>query len=204
MPGEFSVAREEARRLTDTYLDTNDWRLYRAGYALRVRRRGKSAAATLKSMAAAGERGLRVRREISEPLESEGPAGDLEVLRGSTGPVGWRVGVLSGPRELRSLFEVRTRRSVYGVYRGGERIGEVALDETEIPVEGGRAAMLGRVEVEAEPGAIEEIESFVGELREGCGLLPATASKFEVGLRAQGLTPTEPGPEEVEVPPDAG
>ncbi len=205
--GEASAGREEVRRLTDTYLDTDDWRLYRAGYALRVRCRGKSAAATLKSLAAGGEGGLRERREISEPLASEGPPEDLEALRGSTGPVGWRVGVLAGPRELRSLFEVRTRRSVYGVYRGGERVGEVALDETEIPVPGGRAAVLGRIEVEAEPGAVEEIEPFVGELREGCGLLPATTSKFEAGLLAQGLAPPgppDPVPEEVEAPQTTG
>lgn len=201
--GEVSVSREEVRRLTDTYLDTGDWRLYRAGYALRVRRRGKGAVVTLKSLAAAGEGGIRERREISEPLESEGPGDDLEALREAAGPVGWRVGALTGRRELQGLFEVRTRRSVYGLSRGGERIGEVALDETEIPVEGGKPAVVGRVEVEAEPGAVGKIEPFVGELREGCGLLPATTSKFETGLRAQGLTPPRPPesePEEVEAP----
>ena len=65
-----------ASDLTDIYYDTEDWRLYRAGYALRVRNTdGKSAEATMKALSPA-EDGLRRRREISEPLEGvETPAG---------------------------------------------------------------------------------------------------------------------------------
>jgi inorganic triphosphatase YgiF len=48
----------EAKELTDTYYDTEDWRFYRAGYALRVRRDGKRVEATMKSLAAPEEGGL--------------------------------------------------------------------------------------------------------------------------------------------------
>ena len=33
-----SVVSGETRELTDDYFDTEDWRIYRAGYALRIRR----------------------------------------------------------------------------------------------------------------------------------------------------------------------
>src|SRR5215203_9968 len=68
-----------ARELSDVYYDTEDWRLYRAAYALRVRNTdGQSAEATMKALAPA-EGGLRRRREISEPIEG------IETLRGSPG-----------------------------------------------------------------------------------------------------------------------
>ena len=38
------------RELKDAYFDTEDWRLYRAAYALRVRRDGQSAQATMKAL----------------------------------------------------------------------------------------------------------------------------------------------------------
>jgi triphosphatase len=55
-----------ARELSDLYYDTEDWRLYRAGYAMRVRNTdGQSSQATMKALVPA-EGGIR-RREISDP-----------------------------------------------------------------------------------------------------------------------------------------
>ena len=53
--------------IIDTYLDTPDWRLHRAGYSLRIRRSGGGVEATLKSLAE-GQEVLRRRTEFSEPL----------------------------------------------------------------------------------------------------------------------------------------
>jgi hypothetical protein len=84
-----------ASELADVYYDTEDWRLYRAGYALRVRNTdGKSAEATMKALSPA-EGGIRRRREISEPLE------DVEILKGISGPVGDRARRLAGTADLR-------------------------------------------------------------------------------------------------------
>ena len=74
-----SVLPGGTKEITDTYYDTDDWRLYRAGYALRLRRDGGSAEATMKSLTPA-EDALRRRREISEPLE-----GGIETLKGTSG-----------------------------------------------------------------------------------------------------------------------
>jgi inorganic triphosphatase YgiF len=113
----FSVVPGSTRELTDTYLDTEDWRLYRAGYALRVRRKGsnKSLELTMKSLAPFGDcsGGEVRRREISERVrngEEGGP--DLSEARG---PVGGMLRALTGSREVRPLFEIRTRRRTFSL-----------------------------------------------------------------------------------------
>ena len=168
--------------LVDGYYDTGDWRLYRAGYALRVREGGDKAEATMKSLSG-GKGNLRRRREISEPLKD----GAIGTLRKGTGPVGERLRLLVGDREVGRIFEVRTHRRTFalsvvdetggatdrssveassggvvedaagdvrGPSGGSTPVGEVVLDSTEIPLgEAGESAGLTRVEVEVEAGA---------------------------------------------------
>src|SRR5829696_5708352 len=159
----LAVVPAETKQLVDTYYDTEDWRFYRAGYALRVRRDGESFEATMKSLTPA-EGALRQRREISEPLE-----GNARSPKGTRGPVGERVRRLAGARALRPLFEVRTHRRTFALrperpsanggvvedasgdirQRGTEgetTLGEVALDETEIS--GDAPTRLSRIEIE--------------------------------------------------------
>jgi triphosphatase len=87
------IVPEPARELTDIYYDTDDWRLYRAGYKLRLRRDGQSAQATMKALAPP-EDGLRRRREISEPTEG------VETLKRIPGPVGERARRVAGTADL--------------------------------------------------------------------------------------------------------
>jgi triphosphatase len=202
-----------ARELTDIYYDTEDWRFYRAGYALRVRRDGQSAQATMKVLAPA-EGGLRRRREISEPIEG------VKTLKGNPGPVGERARKVAGTADLRPLFEVRTARRIFTLQSetssSGEIVedasgtirrqnsehdgivGEVALDESEIFANDGARTHLSRVEVEA--GSDAQIQDGVGDfvevLREALKLRPTRASKFRTGLSVSGLSP--------EVAPDFG
>ncbi|MCL6437329.1 MAG: CHAD domain-containing protein [Rubrobacteraceae bacterium] len=174
-------------RIVDTYYDTSDWRVMRAGYAARVRRvEGDGAEATMKLLARGDPSGLKVRREISCPVgEGESPL--------SAGAVGERLGYLAGNRKLKVLFEVRTRRRVYEISLGGRRLGEVTLDDTRVcSPDGGRERGMMRVEVEVEDAAHPALGSFVDGLREACGLEPATRSKFGTGLEVAGLEP--PGP----------
>jgi triphosphatase len=190
--GEPEIAPGGLREISDTYYDTGDWRLYRAGFALRVRRRkgSGSAEATLKSLESATE-GRRTRREISERIESE------EALRDAPGGVGERIRALIGSEALDPIFEVRTRRRTFALSGADGAVGEVVLDETEIPMPGdaGRPAVLRRVEVELVAGGedhLEELERFVDSLRAGCQLSPAATSKYEAALFARGLEPPEP------------
>jgi triphosphatase len=105
----LAVVPAETKQLVDTYYDTEDWRFYRAGYALRVRRDGRRFEATMKSLAPPEDSGLKRRREISEPLRS----GGFKPLTTARGPVGERLRLLTGMRDLRRLFEVRTRRKTF-------------------------------------------------------------------------------------------
>ena len=187
------VSAGETREISDTYLDTEDWRIYRAGYALRIRRtKGKSKPeATMKSLVSEDATpGLKSRREISEPLDNP----ESEALEAASGPVGERVQALAGPKALRPLFEVETHRSAYSIILDGSWVGEIALDETTIPLEeGAEPVRLRRVEVEVEPEEVLRLEPFVERLKRECRLTPATASKYESGLSARKLRAESPG-----------
>jgi CHAD domain-containing protein len=208
------VAPEPTEEITDAYYDTEDWRFYRAGYALRVRKSGGGVESTMKSLAPA-EGNLRRRREISEPLKDEKPA----TLRKTPGPVGERARALLGDRELRRMFSIRTRRQKFalllkeapdGEDRDGggangadddARIGEVLLDASEIPLGNHEEpTRLRRIEVEAGVGTTApppDLQGFVDEMQFALDLNPTSVSKYEAGLYAAGLTPdgsTDLGP----------
>ena len=172
--------------LRDAYLDTADWRVLRAGFALRVRREGAHAEATLKSLRSA-RTDRAERREITEALP-DGPA----VPERSEGPVGsWLYRTL-GTAVLRPLFVAHTHRERFAVRQGmtAGQLGEIALDETELldsalrPLE-----RLHRVEVELIEGNPEALLPLVEALCDACGLEPARENKFAAGLRAATLRP---------------
>jgi len=130
----IAVSSASTKELEDTYYDTEDWRLYRAGYVLRVRRDAGNVEATMKAISEA-EDGVRRRREISEPLRS----GGMKTLRKARGPVGERLRRLTGDEELRPLFEIRTRRRRFELRPEGEAAeagaadgspGEIVVDPT--------------------------------------------------------------------------
>lgn len=193
----FEVELLGEKRLSDVYLDTPDWRFFRAGYTLRVRRKGGAGGrkyeATMKLLDSSGdEDGPKVRREVTGELPSGEPGG----IAGVGGRIGEWVGSLVGGGELREVFRVETTRDVYRVTaaRGktgdGVPVSEVALDETEIPVPGGDSASLRRVEVEVESGVEGDFSSFVEDIAERFRLMPSGNSKFEAGLEALGLEPS--------------
>jgi triphosphatase len=187
------------RRLVDSYVDTEDWRMVRAGFVVRTRRRGRQDEITLKDNQSAGSSGLRQRLEVTEEL----PAGGVPALT-AEGPVGRRVHAVAGRKPLREVLQVRTRRRPFALRVGGVDAAEVALDETTVMVgKGQRPMQLRRVEVEVQPEWVEALTPIVHQLREACGLQPATLSKFEAGILALGaeipgppeLGPTTSGPD---------
>lgn len=180
----------------DVYLDTRDRRFHRAGYALRVRRTGRAAAAgaeaTLKKIESATSSEGRPldRHEISEQLLEA----DLELLGDSSGPVGERVRAVAGKKKVRPLFEVRTRRRVLSIEADGLPPGEIALDETAIRT-GARNGVtrLHRVEIEAPEPAQVSLRPLVEELRAACRLRPTRLTKYEAGVLTAGLEPVADG-----------
>jgi CHAD domain-containing protein len=186
-----------ASTMVDTYLDTQDWRLFRAGYSLRIRRKGGHVEATLKSLTE-GQDGLRRRAEFSETLAGR----DAAALLNASGPVGARAKLAAGSTPLMSLFEVRTRRREYRLMIDNAPAGEIAVDRTTIPLgDHSESARLRRVEVEVADSRVLELTPFVESLRSACALQPAGLSKYQAGLLARGLQPAaapDLGPRDVE------
>ena len=180
--GTVTALARTPRRLTDSYLDTDDWRMKRAGFVVRIRHRGRHQEVTLKDTRPAEGSGLRQRLEVTEAL----PAGGVGAL-GTEGPVGRRVRAVAGARPLHEVLQVRTRRRPFALRVGGEDVAELALDDTAIVVgEGERPMHLRRVEVEVRAEWMGTVEPIVEQLRLSCGLQPAHLSKFEAGLLAVG------------------
>ena len=190
--GTVTALARPPRRLVDSYLDTDDWRMARAGFVVRTRRRGRHDEVTLKDSQPAERSGLRQRLEVTEILNATG----LESL-GAEGPVGRRLRAIVGTRRLHEVLQVRTRRRPFALRVGGVDVAEVALDDTMIVVGTGQRPMqLRRVEVEVHPDWLHTLEPMVEQLRVSCGLQAARLSKFEAGLLALG--------EEIPGTPDLG
>lgn len=177
-----------AQQLHDTYLDTEDWRVFRAGYALRLREREGHLEATLKGLRSARD-DVADRRELTEPLAE----GRVKALARTGGPVGRRVHDVIGVMPLRTLFEVRTSRERFAVRsrERAEEMGEVALDEAQFSRADGqrRPMILTRVELEALGRDTTALEQLAARLRMECGLRPATQNKFAAGLHSASLEP---------------
>jgi triphosphatase len=175
------------QQIFDTYLDTEDWRIHRAGFALRVRSGTGTTEATLKSLHSASTE-VADRRELTETLSNS----DSETIRELVGPVGTRVCAVSGARALLPLFELRTSRQRFAVRKSDEtrQLGEIALDETVISRPHGEPqASILRVEVEALTKSHGPLRSLVKALRSNCALESASDTKYSLGLKSVGLAP---------------
>jgi triphosphatase len=177
-------------QIFDTYLDTHDWRIHRAGFALRIRSGCGKPQATLKSLhSASGEVADRV--ELNETLENSAS----EAILQSDGPVGARVQAVSGASALLPLFELRTSRQRFAIRKEAEvqQLGEIALDETTIsPPHGAPRTSLQRVEVEAHTDSYGPLHSLVKSLRSECALEAAADTKYSYSLKTVGLAPPAP------------
>ncbi|MBA4180733.1 MAG: hypothetical protein C0506_09115 [Anaerolinea sp.] len=184
VPG-YTVTPGKTKDLHDTYFDSADWRVHRAGFTCRVRDKGDSSELTLKSMAdAVGA--MRSRREMTEALD----AGALPMAAG--GPCGETLRLVAGRHPLEPIFALHTHRQTFMLADTAGTLGEIAVDETTIPVEGGTPARLLRVEVEVDGAAVSRAQRFVDLLVATCSLAPAGTSKFEAALLATGKTVTNP------------
>ena len=178
------VAPQPTLQIFDTYFDTDDWRIFRAGYALRVRSEEGRSQATLKSLHT--NTGAKTdRRELSETI-------DRDWNGQSDGPVGLRIRAVSGAHSLQPLFEVRTSRQRYAIHAANEeqQIGEIALDDTVISRPNGPPqTSMQRVEVEASSDDHEPLQTLVDVLRTHCSLEAAADNKYSQGLKSVGLAP---------------
>lgn len=179
VPG-YTVTPGATKQLHDTYCDTADWRLHRAGFTCRVRQKPTGAELTLKSMASAVD-AVRSRREINDPL----PAGETSPSA-ATGPSATIVAQIAGRVPLSAIFELRTERQLFYLADDAGELAEIALDITTIPVGEDTPVRLSRVEVEVDATAVGRARPFVDLMTAAMGLAPAITSKFESALVATG------------------
>jgi CHAD domain-containing protein len=180
--------------LHDTYYDSADWMIFRAGFALRLREKrdgsgDSSSELTLKALAPS-RGGFASRLEISEKIE----AGDIAVAVHEGHALAEKVRSLIGERPLVALFHAHTHRERQLLLEAGTRIplAELDLDQTAIESPGGRGRRLVRIEIEclnAEPAVLAPL---VEQLRAAAGLVPTEQSKFRAGLDVAGLAVTLP------------
>lgn len=193
-PAEYSVRRFKPRttlELHDTYFDSADWMIFRAGFALRLRQAREETGAehvelTLKALDAARD-GFAQRAEITESVGNA----DLAALMTGGSPLAERIRSLVGARALAPLFHANTRRERQQLLEADTDLplAEVDLDHTSLRTPGGAAREFTRVEVEclnAEPAVLEPL---VEQLRAAAHLEPANESKFRAGLSVAGLDP---------------
>ena len=188
-----------SQRLIDAYLDTADWRMARAGFVVRTRRRGRHDEITLKTGQRPEAGHLRT-FEASQDL-CEAGIGAL----GPEGPVGRRINAVAGRRPLRPVLQARTRRLPFVLRVDGVAVADIALDDTEIVVGNGQRPMqVRRVKVEVLPEWADVLAPLLLQLRAACGLRPATLSTFEAGLLARGVViPSPPDLGSTDIEPEA-
>jgi triphosphatase len=179
--------------LHDTYYDSPDWMIFRAGFALRVREAHRTDEAgageievTLKSLHR-GHDGLARRTEFSETVDST----RLDELMARADGIGGRIRELVGTRTLTPLFHASTRRERQQLLEADSDLplAEVDLDETSIEAPSGQARELRRVEVECINAEPDAVSPFVDQLRAAAQLEPVEMSKFRAGLAVAGLDP---------------
>jgi triphosphatase len=193
-PAEYSVRRFKPRttlELHDTYFDSADWMIFRAGFALRLRHErddagGERTELTLKAVRPARD-GFAQRTEITEAVGNA----NLGALMTGRSPLAERIRALIGARALEPLFHSDTRRERQQLLEADTELAlaEVDLDRTSLRTPGGASRELTRVEVEclnAEPAVLEPL---VEQLRAAAHLQPANESKFRAGLSIAGLVP---------------
>jgi len=191
----FSLASTSIQDQTDLYLETEDWRFYRASYVLRMRQLASAGGvvAQLRRLdeAAGGPSSPEPRCEVSEQLADD----KLETLRGASGPVGQRARALAGVTAIRPLFAMQTRRKSVSVAHASGLAVEVGMDETCIlRGPGQEPARLQQVRVTGSGPAAVAMAALIDE---GCrqGVLQrAERSTYAVGLEVLALTPV-PAPE---------
>ncbi|MGE5176198.1 MAG: CHAD domain-containing protein [Hyphomicrobiales bacterium] len=184
----------------DRYLDTDDWTLYRAGLALRIRSQGARQRLEAKSIRSTSAEAL-VRTEWTQ----EAPLGELPWETLEPGPVATLLAPLAAmgvPSRLRVRARIRNDRECFRWMDGEHELGSLTVDHvsalngTDAP-----AVTFEEIEVEERPDAGDEegagahgaeaLTAVRRAVEEGLGLHANVASKLATALAAAGTATPE-------------
>ena len=159
-------------RVRDRFYDTDDGELLRRGLVLRVRERGASRTAALRSLD--GETaGLPGDVALAGSAEGDGP------LALPPGPLRTALATLAGDDALRPLLSLRQYRTPRVAHAGAETVGVVSFDVVVYDLPGARLVS-NEVEVDStgDGAALAPLDAAFREH----GLEPVPHSKFERGV----------------------
>jgi triphosphatase len=177
----------------DRYLDTDDWTLYRAGIALRLRSGARGVHLEAKTLRSTSERAL-VRTEWSQ----EAPEGDPPWAMLAPGHVAALLQPLAGLHVLERLrvrARLRNDRECFGWLRGDTPLGSLTVDHVNAMNGSDKAPVaFDEVEIEAEgpdDGAAEglrdrSLEEARTAVEAALGVQANVASKLATALAAAG------------------
>jgi CHAD domain-containing protein len=172
----------------DRYLDTEDWTLYRAGIALRLRadgRRVRLEAKTLRSRSVE----VMIRTEWSQDAPAADPPWTADAF--DPGPVTALLQPLRGlgvPERLRVVARIRAERECFRWLRGEEALGLVTVDHVAFPPASGR---FDEVEIELSNGKRDALTEVRRAIETSLGLRANSHSKLASALAAAGLAAPE-------------
>jgi inorganic triphosphatase YgiF len=172
------VLGDPARRPVDqltTYFDTDKGELRKAGYSLRLRRRGKGCHQTVKHRGA-DSGGFSSRAEWETKIDE--PQLDFEALKAT--PVGKLLTKRDMRKRLCPVSETRVRRTTWLIALGASEI-ELILDEGRV-VSDGREAPISEIELELKRGERADLFALAQMLGEGLTLRMGVMSKSERGF----------------------
>jgi len=180
----------------DTYFDTPDFDIFRAGWTYRCRQHGGKSSLNLKSCGRQ-EGQVFVREEIEQTL----PDARLSPLQSlPPGPVQKYLEGIVDNRRCRRLFRVASQRRVLGLTSPGDNPSQIELDldKTRITAERADDKAPGsfefmELELELESGEPKAVDKLATLLFDELGLTPAQFSKFDRGILAAGLSLKQDG-----------
>ena len=165
----------------DRYLDTDDWTLYRAGIALRLRAEGRRLRLEAKSVEADGTADGLTRLEWSQ----DAPPSDPPWTALDSGPVAGLLQPLTGMRALERLrvrAQVRNDREFFRWLQGDRLLGSLTVDHVTTPP----SAEFQEVELELANGADEALGQVRRAVEERLGMEQSLETKLVAALAAAG------------------
>ena len=169
----------------DRYLDTEDWVLYRAGLALRLRAEEGRVRLEAKTLGTSRE-GTITRQEWAQ----EAPQHDPPWTVLPEGPVAALLSSLAGMSVAERLAEratVRNERECFRWMSGDSLVGSMTVDHVSIP-----PAEFREVELELANGATSALGEVGRAVEERLGIRPALETKMAAALAARGVHLPEP------------
>jgi CHAD domain-containing protein len=179
----------------DRYLDTDDWSLYRAGIALRLRSDGQRVRLEAKTLRSRSEEAM-VRTEWAQDAPLEDLPWIAEALEpGAVTALLWPLRGLGVPERLRVVARIRAERECFRWHRGDDLLGVVTVDHVALPAGGGGgptdAPALRRfdeVEIELSNGHREALADVRHAVESTLGLKANVDSKLAAAFAAAGVS----------------